>query len=938
MVNDKVEILCITETKLDASFPTSCFIIQGFSVPYRRDRTRNGGGILVYVRSDIPSKEIPSLPNYDEEEHIFIEITLFKVKWIIGNIYNPCKNNILRYLKELGKNLDHFYLNYDNVLLHGDFNSEVSENGLKEFSENYNLKNLVKESTCFKNYENPSCIDLILTNRIKNFQKTTTIETGLSDCHKMTATVLKSYFKKKQPKIVSYRDYKRFSNENFQNELNLALHPYDLSNLNFDTFENIFMGIFDKHVPIKLKYLRANDSPFMNKELRKQVMLRSRLKNKCNKEKTESSRVAYKAQRNKCTSLLRKAKINFYSNLKSSSISNTKMFWKTVKPFFSNKNISNENMTLIDNNQIISDDCNIAETFSHFFNNAVKNLDITIDQNLIHESENIDDPICKAIAKYQNHPSIVKIKEMICNSKTFEFTYISANELMLEIKYIDCSKSDPIYSIPSKIIKENLDFFTSILHDNLNNSIYSCLFPNKLKLADITPTYKKGGRNEKGNYRPISILPCISKIYEKILYRQLYTYFDHILSVSQCGFRKGFSAQHCIIVMLEKWKKSVDKKGSSGVLLTDLSKAFDCLSHELLIAKLEAYGLSYSSLKFIDSYLRNRFQRVRVNSSYSKWSEILSGVPQGSILGPLIFNIYLCDLFFCLSEDIANYADDNSPYATEKDIDTVIKTLEGETKALLNWLNSNYFKANPDKSSLLLSSANVNLRAVIDGHEIFNSEHVNLLGITLDNGLKLNDHVSKLCKKASQKVHALARVSRYMDIGKKRQIMKAFIESHFNYCPLVWMFHSRSLNTRINQIHERALRIVYGHETSSFANLLKRDNSFTIHERNIQTLAIEVFKVVNGISPEIMKSIFPLKVDNRYHSKQIFETQNIRTVHNGTDTLSFLGPKIWGILPNDIKTTSSLIDLKKKIRLWKPKKCPCRLCKRYIQGVGYIEV
>ena len=240
-------------------------------------------------------------PNIGDEEQIFIEISLYKIKWVIGNLYNPSKNLISRHLKVLGKYLDQFYLNYDNVLLQGDFNSEVSETILKEFCEIYNLKNLVKGHTCFKNIENPSCIDLILTNRVKSFQKTTTIETGLSDFHMMTATVLKSHYKKKQPKIISYRDYKRFSNQSFINELNFALNGYDLSNLDFDYFENIFMSIFEKHAPIKLKYIRANEGPFMNKDLRKEVMLRSRLKNKANKNNTESSRVAYKRQRNKCT-------------------------------------------------------------------------------------------------------------------------------------------------------------------------------------------------------------------------------------------------------------------------------------------------------------------------------------------------------------------------------------------------------------------------------------------------------------------------------------------------------------------------------------------------------------------------------------------------------------------------------------------------------------
>ena len=140
-----------------------------------------------------------------------------------------------------------------------------------------------------------------------------------------------------------------------------------------------------------------------------------------------------------------------------------------------------------------------------------------------------------------------------------------------------------------------------------------------------------------------------------------------------CGFRKGYNAQHCLLVMLEKWRTSLDKKGCSGVLLTDLSKAFDCLSHDLLIAKLAAYGFDYNSIKLLYSYLTNRHQRVRLNSNYSTWSEIITGVPQGSILGPLLSNIYLSDLFlFTEDSDIANYADDNSPYACNADYISVI--------------------------------------------------------------------------------------------------------------------------------------------------------------------------------------------------------------------------------------------------------------------------
>ena len=754
----------------------------------------------------------------------------------------------------------------------------------------------------------------------------------------MVLTVLKTSFEKKKPKIVSYRDYKKFSNDDFIEEVNFVLSDYDLSKIEFNIFEDLFMKVLNKHAPIKLKYIRANDGPYMNKEIRKEIMLRSKLKNISNREKTDESYEAYKKQRNKCTYILRRAKKDFYNNLDPSLITDNKMFWKTVKPFFSEKKISNNHITLFDNNEIISDDDVIAETFNDFFANAVKNLNIHIDPEFLSKTDGIEDPIVKAVEKFKNHPSIVKIKEVNANMENFTFKCASIQEIEMEISKMNTSKSCPIDRIPAKIIKSNVNFFTTLIQSNLNNSISRGMFPSNLKLADVTPAHKNGERQDKSNYRPVSILSPISKIYERILYNQLYNTFDDILSMSQCGFRKGFSAQHCLIVMLERWKKSIDRKGCAGALLTDLSKAFDCLSHELLIAKLEAYGFDYFSLKLVYNYLNYRYQRVRINSKYSSWSEIICGVPQGSILGPLLFNIYLCDLFLFISPNVANYADDNSPYATAKDIESVITQLENEAKSLLQWLKENAFIANPDKSHLLLNSTDTNLSTFVGGHKINNSQHVKLLGISIDNELNFNEHVHKLCKKASQKLHALSRVASYMNQERRRIIMKAFVQSQFGYCPLVWMCHSRVLNSRINRIHERALRIVYNDYTSTFTILLDRDKSFTVHQRNIQTLAIEVFKVVNNISPLIMKSVFPLKDTLAHCSKQIFETRNIRTVHYGLETISVLGPKIWSILPNDIKLCTNLIDFKKKIRSWKPIKCPCRLCKIYVQGVGFVDV
>ena len=314
------------------------------------------------------------------------------------------------------------------------------------------------------------------------------------------------------------------------------------------------------------------------------------------------------------------------------------------------------------------------------------------------------------------------------------------------------------------------------------------------------------------------------------MFDQISDYIDKFLSPYLCGFRKGYSTQHSLIVMLEKWRKALDNGKLAGALLTDLSKAFDCLNHNLLIAKSHVY---------IQSYLSDRKHRTKVINSFSSWASIISWVPQGSILGPLLFNIYMNDIFFFITEtELTNYADDNTPYAINADIEKLIKSLENDSSILIKWFSDNYFVINADKSHLLVTKHHDNVFVKVDNEIIKGSKTVKLLGITIDNKLDFNEHVSKICNKASRKLHALARISNLMNPQKLRMVVKAFFESQFSYCPLVWMFHSRTLNNRINKLHERALRLVYKDPNLTFEQLLEKDNSFTIHHRNLQKLPI----------------------------------------------------------------------------------------------------
>ncbi len=716
------------------------------------------------------------------------------------------------------------------------------------------------------------------------------------------------------------------------------------SNNNYNNFQNILSNVLEKHAPLKKKYLRANNSPFITKHLRKMIMNRSRCKNAYFKSKTIENWEKYRKLRNECVNLTKKVKREYFANLNIKSINDNKTFWRTIKPFFTDKNKKSGKIVLVENNEIIMDNKYNADVMNEYFVNITQTLDIPEfkKEELPIDIEFID-PIEEIICSYRKHPSIIKINNIIKFAERFSFNSVDQMQIENEIVQLNAKKAAGPDDIPPKIIKDSIDVLTLPLTNLFNTSIDESLFPLNLKYANISPIYKKGDNTKKENYRPISILPSISKIFERLMFQQITSYVSNLLSPYLCGFRKGYNAQHALLRLKNMLNKSLDKKEKVGLLMMDLSKAFDCIPHNLLIAKLYAYGFDKHSLRLIHSYLKGRQQRVKINSEYSSWKEILDGVPQGSVLGPLLFNIFINDLFlFVKNSDICNYADDNTLIAADINIDSIITKLEADIDTLNSWFINNHMLLNEDKCQFMIVcssrlSRNDTRRVTIAGKTIEECNKSKLLGITFDNKLTMDDHIKYICKQASNKLYALARISHYLNEHKRKILMKSFITSQFNYCPIIWMYCQRKCNNLINRIHERALRIAYNDYVSDFESLLEKDTSVTIHQRNIQALTLEIFKTLNNLNPSFMNEIFYLKDLNYTTRKQNLVYPNPRTVSYGLESFGYKASQLWSKIPYEIQHANNITTFKNEIPKHCANICNCNLCKSYITNLGYID-
>ena len=631
----------------------------------------------------------------------------------------------------------------------------------------------------------------------------------------------------------------------------------------------------------------------------------------------------------------RKAKKTFFIE----KTNDRESFWKIFGPYITNKGHHSQEVYIVSvDGELINDKKKVANLFNNHFINIIENsTGKKLDQLTF---DPFKDTIDQIVEKYSNHPSISMIKETMsqCSDfSKFEIPKSTESDIYNIIMNINTKSSQGYDKIPPKILKMCANEISKPLSNIINISINYGTFADTAKISLCTPLYKNppvGNRQQIPLYRPINVCTSFSKILERYNLNSILQHTNKILSKHITAYRKGHSCQHVLLKLTEDWRKHIDQNKIVGGLLMDLSKAFDCLPHELLIAKLEAYGFEKNTLYMFYSYLKNRKQAVKINGFLSDFLEILSGVPQGSILGPILFNIFINDFIYHMDKtdaDVLNFADDNTLSAVAENMIDLKRILDEAAIEALKWLELNEMIANPDKFKFIVlkkpSIKTDDIIITVGNQELKPEESVKLLGLDIDDKLNFRKYIKNMCKKAGAKLNAIKRLGIYLNQKEKKLLVEAHVISQFNYSSIVWHFCGLLEIHKMEKLHERCIRFIYNEYTQNYFELLNANKLTTLFGKRTRTMCCETYKTINGLNAAYMNDIFdkrPSKYPSRNENNLYIPKVNQMTY--GYKSYRVQGAKMWNFLPNEIKETKTFDTFKMKIGDLSMPFCSCLTC------------
>jgi hypothetical protein len=797
---------------------------------------------------------------------------------------------------------------------------------------------MVKGPTCFKG--NLSAIDVILVNQHKRFKHDLNVNCSLSDFHNMVCISTRMNVPKTEGRQIVYRSFKHFNENDFNYDVSCI--PMSVCNV-FDDIDDatwcydvMLKDIIEQHAPMKTKFSKKPKEPFMNSVLRKNRFKMQQLRNAFYKDrKNIRKRIAYNKQRNTVLMLRRKS-IQEYFNIRCTENKATE-FWPTIKPFISAKHSKqNSAISLKEGEHIISNENQVCDIFNEYFSQVAATIGPE-DSLIIPVSQ---ESVRAAILKHKEHPSITSIQGVLQNKvgSDFDFTLVSEETVSRMLHLTNSKKATGFDHVHPKILKLGAVSMAPQITMLLNKSISLSKFPHDYKKAEVTCLHKKDDPLDKRNYRPVSVLPAVSKIYERSIEEQVVKYFEshNLFNNYLSAFRKHFGCQSLLTKFVDDIKTCLDNKEFCGTILADLSKAFDCIPHQLVIAKFRAYGFSEKACQFMASYLAERCQRVKLGSARSEWAPLTKGVPQGSILGPLVFNVFINDIFnFITKAQVYNYADDTTIMYANKNLSEVKAVLKRDADKLVEWFSVNGMKANPDKFQAILFktpwlATQETFEIVINDNVVHATDCVKLLGVYFDDMLSFTNHIDKICMKAGKQLNALKRISSYLCTKDRVCIYKCFIVSNFNYCAPVWTFCSKENEVKIENVQKRALRYIYKDYKNAYDDMLKMYEFESIKLSRMKMLACEVYKCIHKINPPYLWDIFAFNKGRDMDTLTLKLTlPAYKTVRNGYLSFHYYGSRLYNQLPNKIKEKETLTAFRNALKDWKGPKCKCDRCLLY---------
>ena len=561
----------------------------------------------------------------------------------------------------------------------------------------------------------------------------------------------------------------------------------------------------------------------------------------------------------------------------------------------------------VHNDEKIEDEQIIAKEFNNFFISCSSSLSDTLDRNVF-QSKHTD-----------------YLKNPISNS--FFFKPVTENEILEICRSLKNTTSTGYDDISCNVLKQIIHVIVVPLAHIFNASFSTGVFPQKLKIAKIIPVYKKDDKHLFQNYRPISILPSISKLIEKCAFNRLYSFLSKnlILSNSQFGFRSNHSTVHAQIVLQDKITSFIENNDFCIGVFMDLSKAFDLVNHVILLSKLQYHGVRGTAYQWFHSYLSDRLQYTQYDNSSSEFALVTHGVPQGSILGPLLFLIYINDLTLASDKfQYIMYADDTTLLYTQSDLSDIEKNVNGELELIANWFKANKLMLNLKKTNFCafynkkkeLSIIN-DISLAINTVPISKVNVVNFLGVLIDCDLKWNSHINHVRNKMSKSIGILYKLKSYVPQSILISLYNTLILPYITYCIVVWGNASKSRMDVIFRLQKKAIRIcTNSNYRAHSAPLFKRSRTLNVYDLFKFYTAILGFQYFQNILPTTIFSMF--STNDQIHNHN---TRNSNLLHLWKVKTSFSKrlarntvPQVWNSLPNFLRMINILSSFKRKLK------------------------